>query len=109
VALAMFFLLLVALSEHLPFAAAYAIASASCVLLLGFYVSYVLGGLRRGAAFAGLLGLLYGALYVLLQSEDMALVLGAGLLFGILAAIMIVTRRVDWYRITTREAPPAPV
>ena len=64
--------------------------------------------LNRGAAFAGLLGLLYGALYVLLQSEDMALVLGALLLFGILAAIMIVTRRVDWYRITERDARIAP-
>lgn len=105
VALAMFFLLLVALSEHLPFAAAYAIASASCVLLLAFYVSHVLRGLRRGAAFAGILGLLYGALYVLLQSEDMALVLGALLLFGILAAIMVVTRQVDWYRIAARDRP----
>jgi inner membrane protein len=107
VALAMFFLLLVALSEHLPFAASYAIASTSCVLLLAFYVSYVLRAARRGAAFAGLLGLLYGALYVLLQSEDLALVLGALLLFGILGAVMFVTRRVDWYRLTAREAPPA--
>lgn len=107
VALAMFFLLLVALSEHLPFAAAYAIASAGCVLLLAFYVSHVLGGLRRGAAFAGILGLLYAALYVLLQSEDMALILGALLLFGILATIMIVTRRVDWYRVSEREKPAA--
>jgi inner membrane protein len=105
VALALFFLLLVALSEHLPFAAAYAIAAASCVLLLGFYVSYVLRGLRRGAAFAGTLALLYGALYVLLQSEDLALVLGSVLLFAIVAAIMIVTRRVDWYRLTARETP----
>jgi inner membrane protein len=42
---------------------------------------------------------LYGALYILLRSEDMALLLGAVLLFCILAAVMIVTRRVDWYRI----------
>lgn len=107
VALAMFFLLLVALSEHLPFAAAYAIASASCVLLLAFYVSHVLHAARRGVAFGAILGLLYGALYILLQSEDLALVLGALLLFGILGTIMFVTRRVDWYRLTAREAPPA--
>ena len=54
---------------------------------------------------ATLLALLYGALYVLLQSEDMALLLGAILLFGILAGIMAVTRRVDWYRITERQEP----
>lgn len=104
VALAMFFLLLVALSEHLPFVVAYLAASASCVLLLGFYVSYVLKGVKRGASFATMLTLFYGAIYVLLQSEDMALVLGAILLFAILAAIMVVTRRVDWYRVTARQA-----
>ena len=48
-----------------------------------------------------MLGLLYAALYGLLISEDNALVLGAGLLFAILAGLMIVTRRVDWYRVGT--------
>jgi inner membrane protein len=105
VALAMFFLLLVALSEHMAFSLAYVIATAACVALLGFYVSYVLRSLGRGAGFAALLALLYGALYILLQSEDMALLLGAILLFGILAGIMVVTRRVDWYRIAEREEP----
>lgn len=105
VALAMFFLLLVALSEHLAFGLAYAIAASSCVLLLAFYVSYVLRGIKRAAGFASLLALLYGALYVLLQSEDMALLLGAILLFGILAAIMVLTRRIDWYRLTAAPVP----
>jgi inner membrane protein len=41
---------------------------------------------------------LYGALYGLLISEDNALVLGSGLLFAILASVMLVTRRVDWYQ-----------
>ena len=40
---------------------------------------------------------LYAALYGLLVLEDNALVVGAGLLFVILAAIMVVTRKVDWY------------
>jgi inner membrane protein len=46
-----------------------------------------------------MLGLLYAALYGLLVSEDNALVLGAGLLFLILAAVMVITRRIDWYRL----------
>lgn len=104
VALTMFFLLLIALSEHLPFAVAYVVASASCILLLGFYVSYVLRGVSRGLGFAGLLTALYGALYALLQSEDMALVLGAVLLFGIVAAVMVITRRIDWHRLTAGAA-----
>jgi inner membrane protein len=100
VALAMFFLLLLALTEHVRFVVAYLVASTSCVGLLSFYVSYVLRGVRRALGFGVLLSALYGALYVLLRSEDLALLLGAVLLFGILAAIMFVTRNLDWYRLT---------
>ncbi len=98
-ALAIFFLLLVSLSEHIAFGWAYLAASVACIGLLGFYVSAVLQGVARGIGFSTMLGLLYGALYGLLISEDNALVLGAGLLFVILAAIMVVTRRIDWYRV----------
>lgn len=97
-AVAIFFLLLLALSERMPFLVAYLVAAGACVTLIGYYLGHVLGGWLRGAGFAGLLGALYAALYGLLISKDNALVLGAGLLFLILAAIMIVTRKVDWYR-----------
>lgn len=102
-ALAIFFLLLVSLSEHIAFGWAYLAASAACIGLLGFYVSSVLGGVARGLGFAAALGLLYAALYGLLVSEDNALVLGAGLLFVILAGIMVATRKLDWYELS-REA-----
>jgi inner membrane protein len=104
-ALALFFLLLVSLSEHLPFAAAYLAASGACVGLVVFYVGHVLRSAGRGALFGGLLGALYGFLYVILQSEDYALLLGALLLFVALAIVMIMTRRVDWYRLS-EESPP---
>jgi inner membrane protein len=104
-ALALFFLVLVSLSEHLPFAAAYLVASGACVGLLAFYVGHVLHSPWRGILFGGLLGTLYGFLYVILQSEDYALLLGALLLFTALAIVMIMTRRVDWYRLA--EEPPA--
>jgi inner membrane protein len=103
-ALAIFFLLLASLSEHLPFAAAYSIASVACVGLISFYVGHVLRSARRGLAFGGVLGALYGFLYVILMSEDYALLLCAVLLFAALALVMIMTRRVDWYRIS-EEAP----
>ncbi len=106
IALAMFFLLLVALAEHISFVASYAISASSCVGLLGFYVSYVLKSVKRAVGFTSILALLYGALYVLLQSEDMALLLGAILLFGILATIMVVTRKVDWHSIAAPATPP---
>ncbi|CAG2148167.1 cell envelope integrity protein CreD [Cupriavidus numazuensis] len=96
-ALALFFLLLLSLSEHIAFVLAYVAASAACIGLLGFYLSFVLRSWKRGLGFATLLTTLYGALYVLLRSEDNALVLGSLLLFLLLAAIMVVTRKVDWY------------
>jgi inner membrane protein len=98
-ALAIFFLLLVSLSEHIEFGWAYLAASVACIGLLGFYLSAVLHSVLRGLGFTTMLATLYAALYGLLVSEDNALVLGAGLLFVILAAIMVLTRKVDWYRI----------
>ncbi len=97
--LAIFFLLLVSLSEHIAFGWAYLVASVACIGLLGFYLSHVLRSRARGIGFAAMLATLYAALYGLLVSEDNALVLGAGLLFLILAAIMVVTRKVDWYQL----------
>jgi len=101
-ALAVFFLLLLSLSEHIAFAWAYLAAAIACVGLIGFYLGHVLRSRARGLGFAAILGLLYAALYGLLVSEDNALVLGAGLLFAILAAIMVATRKVDWYQVSVR-------
>ena len=42
---------------------------------------------------------LYGVLYSLVISEDNALLMGSLLLFGILATIMWITRKVDWYEL----------
>lgn len=98
-ALVLFYLILLAFSEHLGFALAYLAASIACSGLIGFYLSAVLRGKLRGALFAASLLLLYGVLYLLLQSEDNALVLGAGLLFAILAGIMLLTRKLDWYQV----------
>ncbi len=103
-ALATFYLLLVAVSEHVPFADAYLAAAGACVALCSFYVRYVLGGWLRGSGFgAGLAGR-YGALFAVLQSEDHALLLGAGLCFAVLAAAMVLTRKVDWYALQTAVA-----
>lgn len=97
-AIAVFFLLLLALSERIAFGIAYLAAAAACVSLIGYYLGHVLGGWMRGAGFAAMLGTLYAALYGLLVSEDNAMVLGAGLLFLALSAVMVLTRKVDWYR-----------
>jgi inner membrane protein len=104
-AVALFFLLLLSLSEYLAFPIAYLIAAGACVGLLAFYVGHVLRSAVRGLGFAALLAILYAVLYLLLQSEDYALLLGSLLLFVVLAAVMVVTRRIDWYRMGESAAP----
>jgi inner membrane protein len=104
-ALALFFLLLVSLSEHVSFLLAYLLASGACIFLIGFYLSYVLRNWKRGFGFGAALTLLYGVLYGLLSSENNALVMGSVLLFGVLSAIMIATRKVDWYQIGKAADP----
>ena len=113
-ALALFFLLLLSLSEHLGFARAYLLSASACVGLLGFYIRHVLHSPRVGAGFATGLAALYGLLYLLLRMEDYALLVGALLLFGTLSAVMVLTRRIDWNKVghattsdmATRPLPP---
>ncbi|HOD33584.1 MAG TPA: inner membrane CreD family protein, partial [Holophaga sp.] len=62
-----------------------------------------LGDRREGLLFTGGLAVLYGALYGLLLSEDNALLLGSLLIFGLLAAVMIGTRKMDWRKAAQRE------
>ena len=105
-ALALFYLLLLSLSEHAGFGRAYLAAAAATTLLVSGYSLWVLAGAARAAIMAAALASLYGTLYVLLRLEDWALVLGAAVLFLILAGIMIGTRRVDWWSLGSAPAPP---
>ena len=99
---AVFFLLLISLSEHLGFGWAYLIASAATIGVIAFYLCSVLKGLRRGLLFGGVLAILYGALYGMLQSEDHALMAGSMLLFILMVIVMLLTRKVDWYSLASR-------
>lgn len=95
-ALCLFYLLLLSISEHAPFALAYLVAATATVLLIGGYSAAILRGRLRALVMTGVLGCLYGYLYVLLQLEDYALLLGSVGLFATLALVMYVTRRIDW-------------
>lgn len=107
-ALCSFFLLLVSLSEHLPFGVSYAAAATACVLLLAYYASHMLGSLARGIPLGAGIALLYGLLYVLLQLEQTALVVGSIALFLVLAAVMVLTRKVNWYGLSQGPTPGRP-
>jgi len=96
-AMTMFYLLLISFAERIGFAFSYLIASAACILLLGYYLSFVLKSKVNGVVFASLLTVLYGALYGILASEDNAMLMGSLLVFGLLAITMVITRKLDWY------------
>jgi inner membrane protein len=96
-ALCLFFLLLLAISEFRSFGVAYLIAAVASTLLITWYCRYFLGGGARtlmiGAGLAGV----YTFLYITLRQQDYALLMGAIALFIVLAIVMYVTRKVDWY------------
>jgi len=102
-ALAIFYLLLIALTEHLNFAIAYLIATCSCVGLIFFYLIYVFHNRSTALSIsAGMLSL-YGMLYMILKSEDYALLMGSALTFLSLGGLMIATRHIDWYALTKKS------
>jgi inner membrane protein len=106
-AMSLFYLLLLSLSEHIPFSASYLAAMIACVALTTFYLRHVLGGVRRGLSFGAMQSGLYAVLFVLLRAEEFALLLGSGLLFAVLAAAMFATRKVDWFALRAQGADAA--
>jgi len=99
-----FYLLLLAIAEHLGFDVGFAIAATATVALISAYAGWAFDsrgqGLRAGVVFT----LLYLGIYVLMRLEDYALLVGAVASFCAVAAVMWFTRRIDWYGLT--EAPP---
>ncbi|SFJ38742.1 cell envelope integrity protein CreD [Jannaschia pohangensis] len=97
VAQSLFVLLMVAYAEQIGFTPAYLLASIATVGLLTFFAWVGLKMGRRTLAIGGLLTALYGTLFVILQSEDLALLFGATLAFGALALTIVLTRNEEWY------------
>ena len=99
-AMLIFYLLLVSISEFIPFLWAYIIASLMTIGLIGTYTYFIITkreDIKYTAIITFLLALLYTFLYVLLKIEDFALLAGSLGLFIIIALIMYSTRNVDWY------------
>jgi inner membrane protein len=103
-AMCLFYLLQLSLSEHLGLPLAYLVASGAVTGLVGAYCLSVLHSVLRAGIIGGVLALLYGYLYVLLQVQDYALLIGSVGLFMSLAMVMYVTRRIDWYGSMGNEA-----
>ena len=108
--LVLFYLVLLALSEHIGFTAAWLAASLSGAVMNGIYLQAVLRGWRNSLLFVAALLLLDGVMWFLLHSEDSALLLGTGVLALALSVLMFLTRRVDWYALSLPKGtvPPTP-
>ena len=107
--LVLFYLVLLALSEHIGFTAAWLAASLCGAVMNGIYLQAVLRGWRNSLLFVAALLLLDGVMWFLLHSEDSALLLGTGVLALALSILMFLTRRVDWYALSLPKgsAPPS--
>ena len=95
-ALGLFYLMLLALSEQLGFDKAYWIAASAIVLQIGGYTSAVLRAWKRGLAAASMIAALYVFLYLLISGKNYSLVLGSFGLFALLSAVMYLTRDLNW-------------
>ena len=94
--LVLFFVLLLAFAEVIGFALAYILASAAIAGLNTAYSAAVLKSWRRAGFIGALLVGLYAMLYVLLSLEAYSLLIGSLMLFVALAAVMYVTRNLNW-------------
>jgi inner membrane protein len=95
-ALCIFYTLLIALAEQLNFSLAYLIASVMTIGLVTAYTASIFGNFRISSGIGGAMLILYGFIYVIIRSEDQALLMGSLGLFIILAIVMYFSRKIKW-------------
>ena len=92
-----FYLLLLAFSEHVGFTAAFIVAASATISATAGYAGAVFKdrryALRTGIVFT----LVYGLLFTLMKMQDFALMVGALTSFMAIAGTMYLTRNVNWY------------
>ncbi len=104
-ALVIFYVLLLALSEHVPFNAAYGVSALTIVGLVTAYAAASFRQRQPTMATAGVLALVYGFVFVVLQLQDYALLVGSIGLVVVLAVVMFLSRNINWYSPADDSAP----
>ncbi len=94
-----FYLLLLSISEHIPFDVSYIICVVSVCLATFFYATAIFNSLRWGGLLSGVQLVSYIFLYGTLQAEDYALLIGSIGLFVVVVLLMFITRKIDWYNL----------
>ncbi|MDO9260921.1 MAG: cell envelope integrity protein CreD [Flavobacteriaceae bacterium] len=102
-ALIIFFSLLLALSEHIKFNDAFILSAISTLILITGYVKAILKSNNLTFLISGVLAILYTFIFVIIQLQDYALLIGSIGLFIILGIVMYFSRKIDWYQISMDE------
>jgi inner membrane protein len=97
--LSMFYILLLSLTEHIGFNKAYIVSAHTTIALISMYSYYTLKSFKRIGILIGVLTMIYGYLFILMQLETYALLAGAIGLFVILGAVMYLSRTLNWYEL----------
>ena len=95
-ALTMFYTLLISISEHSNFLKAYVIAGISVIVLITLYSKSILKTFKFPLFIGISLSALYTFIFIIIQLENYALIVGSIGLFAILATVMYVSRKIDW-------------
>jgi len=102
-ALIVFYTLLLSLSEHMKYNIAFIISALSTLFLISGYVKAILKSKPLTALIAGILFILYGFIFVIIQLQDYSLLIGSIGLFIILGIVMYFSRKIDWYDINMEK------
>ena len=100
-AIVIFYTLVLSLSEHMHFNYAYILSAASVTLIISGYAKAIISNSKFALTILGILTILYCYLFIVLQLEDYALILGSIGLLIILSMAMYITRKINWYEIET--------
>lgn len=101
-AMVLFYSLLLAISEHLGFNLAYLIAGLATVILISTFIKMITKDNKTALLFAGILSVFYTFIFVLMQLRDYSLIVGTVGIFIILAVLMRVSTKVNWFQFDKR-------
>jgi len=103
VALIVFYTLLLSISEHLNYNLAFIISALATLMLITGYVKAIIKSVPLTFLLTGLLTTMYSFIFVIIQLQDYALLIGSIGVFIILALVMYFSRKIDWYEISMEQ------
>ncbi len=109
IALLVFFTLLLSIAEHIAFNYAFIISALSTLLLIAGYVLAILRSKKLMFLIVGVLTIVYTFIFVIIQLQDYALLIGSIGIFIILGLVMYFSRKIDWYNLNLKDKNKPPV